>query len=126
LALELVLKAILIAKNPGAQPTFTHQLCELWQEAGLAQPSNEDQRWLRLLTESLYWLARYPAAKRTCDEEAAFAALADLRNPAVPDVVSDAIRKRLLRAIPWDDFDRLYRRADAHLARLMDLTNQGG
>lgn len=102
-ALELILKAVLakqVRTKKRKKMIFSHDLIELWSEAGLADLDPEDMKRLRLFSRAVFWFGRYPTAKNSKVAQSENAALL---NP--PEDVS---------SLDWDDFDRFFNRVNEH------------
>jgi hypothetical protein len=118
LALELIVKAVIakkielgIARKHIVKVRPTHDVPKLWDEAGLPQPSSDDQRRLLHAKRILSWSGRY-AAPRT--DEQYYKEVED------EDALAPQGRGGRLDRIPvldWENFDRLYRIAIAELTR---------
>jgi hypothetical protein len=112
LALELVTKAVIAQRMElGLSPSHivrvrpTHDLPELWKDAGLPELSREDQHRLMIATSILYWSGRYAAPKTddVYDKERE-------REKGFENVVGKLgdLQIYQARSFNWEDFDRIY------------------
>jgi hypothetical protein len=112
IALELVVKAVIASKlrardaDPATEGVpATHNLSNLWREAGLPALSSEDLYRLQLVKSVLTWAGRYatPRSVKAWEEEnKEFDAL---ENPT-RDKTKFVFRTPI--TFGWEDFDRLY------------------
>lgn len=99
LALEVIMKAVLVQRGVPEKKYETHEFSKLTALLGVS-PTNEEQALLRFYEASLVWAGRYPTPKRATDAEIlGFWALAiDVQNPTVEGVASG----------DWEHFTKLW------------------
>ncbi|QWC57996.1 hypothetical protein F7D01_13800 [Erythrobacter sp. 3-20A1M] len=108
-AIESILKAAVAAQREAdgnkEPPPSRHDVGELWSLAQLPRPDEDDRTRLMLLTEMLYWSARYAAplpGKKAEDRMDAIAERAKRRKR------KDGGMFVALAPWTWDHFERMY------------------
>jgi hypothetical protein len=103
MALELLLKAILVAR--GSEPKAVHSLAAL-NEAAALPFSSKQHGLLRILSEAVIWDGRYPVPK----DKKHFKEYAELRYEHLFDQVSSG-KLKILRPndkLGWQSFNELW------------------
>jgi hypothetical protein len=111
-ALELVVKAAIasrlrarVADLASEGVPTTHDLPELWQEAGLPTLSSEDSYRLQLVKSVLLWAGRYATPRSVKAWEQENKEFEALEGPPIDHIESEF---RTPITLGWEDFDRLY------------------
>lgn len=113
IAIELILKAIICVKNK-SKPRAVHDVYELWTEAGLGKPTEDDAMRLAMMTEILYWSGRYAAPledKHLEKSEERFRKHQRTTKLGKLDLIQPT-------PLTWDDFNALYQTAHTYFWRL--------
>ena len=104
MALELLLKAVLVAR--GIEPRATHDLVVLCEDAGISLTDTQTGL-MNILSEAIVWAGRYPVPK----QEPRFHKLADLQYEHLFDQLptSGAIKIRRPNGnLGWESFNKLW------------------
>ncbi|MDI3336398.1 hypothetical protein QKW60_08275 [Defluviimonas aestuarii] len=116
IAMELILKAAILALSDEVPPPFTHDVPRLWREAKLPKPSRDDSYRLQEMAMLLDWSGRYGAPR---SNEKLERQLADLKRFERTERLGTLrIRKNIV--LTWEDFDRLYQVAAAAYFERLD------
>lgn len=104
MALELLLKAVLVAR--GVEPASTHDLVRLCGDARLAL-TNKQAALLTILSEAIVWEGRYPVPK----QEHRFQQFSDITWEHLFDPVPSTSQLKIRRPndnLSWSSFNALW------------------
>jgi len=103
MSLELLYKAIIVAKGGKAEPS--HDLVKLVKAAGI-RINKDTEHILKILTESIIWYGRYPVPKSHEPMEKLLDHIEEyFFEPAQPGKFK---RRKSNKFIRWDSFNRLW------------------
>ncbi|MBQ4807434.1 hypothetical protein J4717_08145 [Phaeobacter sp. HS012] len=113
ISLELILKAILCVKTKSPPPP-SHDVYELWAQAGLPKTTDDDAYRLAELSQLLYWAGRYAAPRRDTDLGKSQERLD--RHKRTKNLGS--LKVQTFIPLNWEEFDALYQTAASHFWEL--------
>lgn len=108
LALELIMKAVLVLRGAPLKQLETHSLRKLAEAIG-PRPSNEEETLLRFYESFLVWAGRYPIPKGVTEEKLAnhYSLTSDVLMAPAPEMGSTLFYRASGRT-DWDEFSKLW------------------
>lgn len=113
IAIELILKAILCLRTKSAPPS-THDVYELWPQAGLPKLSDDDSYRLADMTQILYWSGRYAAPRLDRDLNRSYERFE--KHEKTEHFGKLKVSKNT--QFGWTEFDAIYQTANRHFWEL--------
>jgi len=112
IAIELIIKSLMCLQE-GKEPKPSHDVFDLWKDAGLPELDNDGNYRLSEICEILYWSGRYPAPLRDnllLRSRERFEKFSR-RVPGLPKAYK-------VTSLSWDDFDNLYQIVNTKVVEL--------